>query len=307
MRPSLRNHLLVAVLVASSVVASTQPSKARAYHTYRERLLDTTAYSLHRRELRLGLMKLSYGIFKWLQFSTYTAPWLLGLFLDDLQTFGSPNIEFKSTLLDRRRLALSVSAGFVWGRVSSCTDPVSQQDPNDPNELVTCITDGEFTDVDWLVFPLSVTSSIRINSRVSVHIGAQYTATMAAGQSEPADSQVSGSAVVDMLQIYGMFEWRLSRVVALTLTTRWLPYVSQPVVRGELVIDENTGATIGVQVDVLDDNAFAVVPGAVLSWKRANLRLGVGYGAFFVEPFGLVVPASVFSYISPELDVFVRF
>jgi hypothetical protein len=58
---------------------------------------------------------------------------------------------------------------------------------------------------------------------------------------------------------------------------------------------------------VLDSNAFAVIPGAVFSWKRANMRLGVGYGAFFVEPFGLVVPASVLSYVSPELDVFVRF
>jgi hypothetical protein len=290
-----------------SVVALAPPTTARAYHTNKERLLDTTAYTLHRGEARLGLMKLSFGVFKWLQFSTYTVPWLLGLVLDDLETFGSPNIEFKSTLLNRHRFALSVSAAFVWGRVSTCTDPVAQQDPNNPDRIVTCVMDDEFTDIDWLVFPLSVTSSVRINSRVSVHIGAQYTATTAAGASQPADTEVSGSAVVDMLQIYGMFEWRLSRVVALTLTTRWLPYVSQTVVRGEFVIDEDTGAVIGVEVDVLDDNAFAVIPGAVFSWRRANLRLGVGYGAFFAEPFGLVVPASVLNYISPEFDVFVRF
>jgi hypothetical protein len=110
-----------------------------------------------------------------------------------------------------------------------------------------------------------------------------------------------------MLQIYGMFEWRLSRVVALTLTTRWLPYVSQPVVRGEFVIDGDTSANIGVQLDVLDNNAFAVIPGAVFSWNRANIRLGVGYGAFFVEPVGLALPASVLNNISPEFDVFVRF
>lgn len=307
MRPSFRNHLLVATLCALSVVALGAPTNARAYHTHEERLLDTTAYSLHRREIRLGLMKLSYGIFKWLQFSTYTVPWFLGLVLDDLETFGSPNIELKSTLLNRRRVALSVSAAFVWGRVSSCTDPVAQPDPDEPERIVSCVMDDEFTDIDWLVFPLSVTSSVRINSRVSVHLGAQYTATTAAGESQPSDSEVSGSAVVDMLQIYGMFEWRLSRVVALTLTTRWLPYVSQTVVRGEFVIDEDTGAVIGVEVDVLDDHAFAVIPGAVFSWKRANIRVGVGYGAFFAEPFGLVVPASVLNYVSPELDVFVRF
>jgi len=300
MHPHLRKHLLVAVLCATSVGASMTPSKAHAYHTYKERLLDTTAYSLERREFRLGVMKLSYGIFKYLQFSTYTVPWLAGLFLDEFETVGSPNIEFKSTLLNRKRFALSVSFELVWGRVSSCTSPNREAD-------VACTSPEEFSAVDWLVYPISVTSSVRINSWVSIHLGAKYTATQAVGGAQPVDTEVSGSAVVDMLQLYGMFEWRLSRVVALTLTTRWLPYVSQTVVRGELVIDEDTGAVIGIEADVLDDNAFAVIPGAVFSWNRANIRLGVGYGAFFVEPVGLVVPASVLGYVSPELDVFVRF
>ncbi len=285
-----------------SVGASVVPSSAHAYHTYKDRLLDTTAYSLHRREFRLGMMKLSYGIFDWLQFSTYTVPWLAGLVLADLETFGSPNIEFKSTFYNRRRLALSVSAELLWGRVSSCTNPMI-----DPATREVCIVDEEFTNVDWVVLPLGIASSVRINSRISIHIGGQYTVTQATGGSEPVDAEVSGTAIVDMLQLYGMFEWRLSRVVALTLTTRWLPYISRPVVFGDVDFGGGTTGTIGVEVAILDNNAFAVIPGAVFSWNRANIRLGVGYGAFFVEPFGLVVPASVLSYVSPEFDVFVRF
>ena len=301
MHPSLRKLLLVAVICTMSVGASGVPSTARAYHTYKERILDTTAYSLERHEFRLGVMKLSYGIFKYLQISTYTLPWLAGLFLDEFETIGSPNIELKSTLIDRRRFALSVSFEFLWGRVAACTNPMIN-----PGGQV-CTTEAELSSVDWLVYPISVTSSVRINSRVSVHIGAQYTATQATGGTRPYESDISGSAVVDMLQLYGMFEWRLSRVVALTLTTRWLPYVSQTVVRGEFVVDEDTGAVIGIEADILDSNAFAVIPGAVFSWNRANIRLGVGYGAFFVDPVGLVVPASVLNFISPELDIFVRF
>jgi hypothetical protein len=300
MQSSLRKLLLVAVICAISAGASMAPSSARAYHSYDERLLDTTAYSLDRREFRLGLMKLSYGIFKWLQVSTYTVPWMLGV-LDDFETFGSPNIELKSTLFNRKRFALSVTAEFLWGQVSSCTNPQIDS----AGEV--CTRAEEFTNVNWLVYPISVTSSVRINSRISVHFGGQYTATQAVGGSQPSEAEVSGTAVVDLLQLYGMFEWRLSRVVALTMTTRWLPYVSQPVVRGQFVIDENTGAMIGVKADVLDDNAFAVIPGAVFSWSRANIRLGVGYGAFFVEPVGLVAPASVLNHISPEFDLFVRF
>jgi len=301
MHPSLRKHLLVAVICTMSASASAVPSKARAYHTYKERLLDTTAYSLERREFRLGAMKLSYGIFKYLEVSTYTLPWLAGLFLEEFETIGSPNIEFKSTLINRRRFALSVSVEFLWGRVSSCTNPMLNPDGQ------LCTTEAEFSTVNWLVYPINVTSSVRINSRVSIHIGGQYTATQATGGTRPFEGEISGSAVVDMLQIYGMFEWRLSRVVALTLTTRWLPYVSQTVVRGEFIVDDDTGATIGIQADILDNNAFAIIPGAVFSWNRANIRLGVGYGAFFVESVGLVVPASVLSSISPEFDVFVRF
>ena len=300
MHPSFRKLLLVAVICAMSVGATMVPSSASAYHSYKERLLDTTAYSLDRREFRLGLMKLSYGIFKWLQMSTYTTPWMLGVF-DEFETFGSPNIEFKSTLFNRKRFALSLTAEFLWGRVSSCTNP--QIDP----EGEVCTSPEQFTSVDWLVYPMSVTSSVRINSRISVHTGGQYTATQAVGGTRPFESEVSGSAVVNMLQLYGMFEWRLSKVAALTLTARWLPYVSQTVVRGQFTVDEDTGAVIGIEVDVLDNNAFAVIPGAVLSWDRANIRLGVGYGSFFVEPVGLVAPASAFSYISPEFDVFVRF
>ncbi|MGB5194290.1 MAG: hypothetical protein WBN70_15000 [Polyangiales bacterium] len=301
MHPSLRKHLLVAVICTMSAGASAVPSKARAYHTYKERLLDTTAYSLERREFRLGAMKLSYGIFKYLEISTYTVPWLAGLFLEEFETIGSPNVEFKSTLINRNRFALSVSVEFLWGRVSSCTNPMLNPDGQ------LCTTEAEFSTVNWLVYPISVTSSVRINSRISIHIGGQYTATQATGGTRPFEGDISGSAVVNMLQIYGMFEWRLSRVVALTLTTRWLPYVSQTVVRGQIVVDDDTGATIGIQADILDNNAFAVIPGAVFSWNRANIRLGVGYGAFFVEPVGLVVPASVLNSISPEFDVFVRF
>ncbi len=227
-------------------------------------------------------MKLSYGFIDRLQITTYTAPWLVGLILQDL----SPNIEFKSTLYNRNRLALSVSAGFVWGRFQ----------------------DVDGTRANYLIFPLNATASVKINTRVTLNLGGQYTATDVAGGAQPVESEVEGAAVIDMLQLYGMLEWRINRVVSLTLTARWLPYVSDTVAQGELIIDEDTGAIIGIQVDVFDlQNEFAIIPGAVFSWKRANLRVGVGYGALFLEGLGLVVPSSALSGISPEFDVFVRF
>lgn len=140
-------------------------------------------------------------------------------------------------------------------------------------------------------------------------MGGQFTWTETFGGSQPADSDIRGMAVLNLFQLWGMTEWRLSRVTAFTLTVRWVPYVSDVVVKTTVQVDPNTGAVIGIEVDVVDlTNAFAVVPGFVFSWDRANLRMGVGYGDFFVESMGgLVIPGKVLGNVTAELDVFVRF
>ena len=88
---------------------------------------------------------------------------------------------------------------------------------------------------------------------------------------------------------------------------RWVPYVS------DLFLDTTIDAgNPVVRAQIEGDlselrNAFALIPGFVFSWDRANIRLGVGYSDFFVEGFFLVVPGEVLSNVSIEFDVFVRF
>jgi len=165
------------------------------------------------------------------------------------------------------------------------------------------------TTVNYSIVPVGLASSVRINPWVSLHLGGQFTWTETFGGSQPADSDIRGMAVLNLFQLWGMTEWRLSRVTAFTLTVRWVPYVSDVVVKTTVQVDPNTGAVIGIEVDVVDlTNAFAVVPGFVFSWDRANLRMGVGYGDFFVESMGgLVIPGKVLGNVTAELDVFVRF
>jgi hypothetical protein len=283
MRASRTTTILLVALVVGVTLAGMgfHPSSARAYHTYKERLLDTTAYSLHRREARLGLMNLSYGIIDQLQVTTYTMPWLLGLIFENV----APNIELKSTFYDRKRLALSVSAGFLTGTILQ---------PDD-------------TKIRYFLLPVSAAASVRINSDVSTHFGARYTAVDGDAETKPGGTAVEGALVVDFLQLWGMFEWRLSRVVAFTFTVRWVPYVSDLVLNAS--IDAGNPTITGqLQGDLSElQNAFAIIPGFVFSWDRANIRLGVGYSDFFVDGFYLVVPGEVLSNVSIEFDVFVRF
>ena len=280
------HRLLMVAIVVGFILGGSglAPNSARAYHTYEERLLDSTAYSLQRRRVRLGLFKLSYGIIDELQVTTYTMPWLLGLIFED----AAPNIELKSTFYNRKRLALSASLGFLSGTI----------------ERIECV---ERTKVRYFLVPASLAASVRINSDVSTHIGGMFTGVSGDVDTNPGATDIAGSTVVDILQFWGMVEWRLSRVVAFTFTVRWVPWVSGLIVRGSLDSD-NPGIGIQLDVDVTDlTNTFAVIPGFVFSWERANIRLGVGYGDFFVESFALVVPRSVLNNVSPEFDIFVRF
>lgn len=289
MHKPIRNLLLVVIIAGVISGASTLvPSSARAYHTYHERLLDTTANSLQRRRFRLGLFKLSYGIFDHLQLTTYTAPWLLGALFEDV----APNLEFRSTFYDHKRLALSGSFAFITGTIEQ-------------------ISDVEESKIRYYLFPVSLASSVRINRWVSTHLGLIYTGVTGEANSSPGTTDIEGGAVVDVFQLWAMAEWRLSRVVAFTFTVRWVPWVSDTIVRGRLTGDQsNPDIGVGIEIKFIDlTNAFAVIPGFVFSWKRANIKLGVGYGDFFVESLGfpLVIPRSLLSNIAPEFDVFVRF
>jgi hypothetical protein len=160
--------------------------------------------------------------------------------------------------------------------------------------------------VRYLLIPISLAASVRVNSDVSVHLGSLFTAVSGGADSQPGGDQVEGAVVIDFLQLWGMFEWRLSRVVAFTFTVRWVPYVSDAVANGS--VGGNPSVDLELQVDASDlRNAFAVIPGFVFSWDRANIRLGVGYSDFFVDGFYLVVPGEVLGNVSPEFDIFVRF
>jgi len=276
---------VVAAGLAGSGVGFT-PSPAHAYHTYKERLLDDTAYSLHRRETRLGLMQLSYGVLDELQVTTYTFPWILGSIFEEV----APNVELKSTFFDRRKLALSASVGFLTGTIKQ-TDNAK---------------------VRYYLLPIAVTASVRINSRVSFHTGGKFAATDFTAAAQAGHNDIQGVAVVNLLQLFAMLELRLSRVTSFTLFVRWAPWVSDSVLQGDINIGDDTSGTIEAQINTDNlKNAWAIVPGFVFSWARANLKLGLGFGDWFVPGIGLIVPGPFprpgTPTPVPEFDIFVRF
>ena len=198
MRRHVARFLLVAAVVgvlAGGTVLS--PSPASAYHTYDTRLLDATAYSLKRRQFRLGLFKLSYGVFDFFQVTTYTAPWILGAVFEDV----APNIEFRSTFYDHRKLALSASLGFITGTIEQ-------------------VVNVEESKIRYYMTPVSLAASVRYNWKFSSHFGGTYTATQGDANAGLGSQEVGGSAVIDLFQLWAMFEGRITNVVAFTFTVR---------------------------------------------------------------------------------------
>ena len=166
----------------------------------------------------------------------------------------------------------------------------------------------EESTVRYYVTPLSLAASVRYNWRFSSHIRGTYTATQGDANAGLGFEELGGSAVIDLFQLWAMFEGRLSNVVAFTFTVRWVPWVSDTIVRGKF--SGNPGGEIQLEIELIDlKNAFAFIPGFVFSWRRANIRLGVGYGDIFANFLGipLAVPREVLKGVSPEFDVFVRF
>ena len=272
---------IVTLATLLSLVGTSVPWDVRAYHSEEELLLDDTAYSLRRREARLGIMQLGYGIIDQLQVTTYVFPWILGAAFETV----APNLELKSTLYQRRRLALSLSAGFVTGEVTQDDEANSR--------------------VRYFLFPMSLTASVRANHVLSVHTGGKYVRTHLAGDTSPEGTDVKGALLLDVMQLWVELEMRLSHTTAFTLTGRVVPYAGDSVLQANTGLDEFTTAILSLEVNPEDvQDAWAVVAGVALSWDQVNLILGLGYGDLFLPGVGLVVPGP---FPVPVLDFYVRF
>jgi hypothetical protein len=99
-------------------------------------------------------------------------------------------------------------------------------------------------------------------------------------------------------------QYAISRVFAFTLKARmvfWAPTVPFEVTAQ--VDDANVTLEGNVEMASID-GAYQIVPGVAFSWKAFNLRLGVGYGNFFVPNLGLV---SSYQGFMPDLELYFRF
>lgn len=268
-------YLLVVSMLAVCMLA---PATARAWHTEDERILDSTANALRAGEARVGLWRTGMGITEELSVETSPALWIAGA------AIGAPvpNVALTTVLYDRGGWTASVRAGVIHVGING-------------GNLATSV----------FLMPVTAAVSRRFDARWSAH--ARVTAVAAAGAATVDDDVMpfDGRLLGSMLHADITVEMRVHRAWALSLTLRYLPWHAPVAVASDMEAGENTSAQVRLNLNVEDlDHAYQVMGAVHGSFKTVNIRLGTGFGDFFLGEGALVVP---WRFIVVDAAVFFRF
>ncbi len=276
---------LVGAAVGASVVWS---GTAHAYHTEKDRRTDFTAFTLQGGQVRLGLFQTEYGITDRLMVGTYTLPWFAFIVVDGFM----PSAYVKWNFLRVGPFAMSGRLTYFLADFDSIDlGDVADEGAFKLNEFVGTLGASYILNDSW-----------QINAEA---LWVQSFVSATATQSDVGETEAFGAGAQNNLQFSGGFEWRLSRVTALTFVARWAPIVTDTKVTATVPVDEATTADVEGQLLTSEaSNAWLVQPGVALSWATFNLQVGVGYGDLFLPGMRLVAPQKT---IVPDLGIFFRF
>lgn len=192
---------------------------------------------------------------------TDTAPWAASFFLQSVVVNG----HVKVRLLHTEPLTISVSAGAYHATV--------------PASGTVIAGSGSL-----LLVPASLYSSSDLTKRVSLHLGVTYAHVGVDGEVElqTGTAPARGALAANAVQLHAMVEWRVSRLVALTLVGHAQPVSSQPAVHLSATTTYGDRFELVGTVAPVDRTALAAIGSVVLSGKHMNFRIGGGYGAVFL-------------------------
>jgi len=258
-------------LAAALAVVFFTPS-AYGHHSDEERITDRTAYSLGQEIFRIGIWKFEVGILDDLDVGTLTLPWIIKM----------ANLHLKYEFEINEQWSIAPRIGFLSLDMQTI-------DPESPEAV-------------FAIVPLELVGSFRVGD-FTISLEAIYTYVGLSGSYE--SDALEGAAAVTNLQITNSIEWRVSRVTALLLHSRYLLFQDASAsTSAQIQADEYTTIEIhgAIESDVVDvGNAFSIVPSVHFSWETFNLRLGVGWGNWSLPGINFVLPMTM---PIPEIDFF---
>lgn len=227
---------------------------------------DFTAYTRPRGRAAIGPLKLELGIIDEVTLGTYVPPWFAFLVLGT----PAPNLYLKARSWWSGPLTLAVRGGFLY------------LDGSGIAELADADASGSAT-----VLTSELDASLRLNTRVRVSLGFDYSHLIALGSGTDVATSIEGAAVADTGTARLFAQFQLTRVLGLTLLTRYVVFQSP---FGADVGGETPGVVISGDLSATRSRSgtrYAVVPGVAFDWTHWEFYLGVGYGTFQIPAVGL--------------------
>ncbi len=270
-----RSVLLGATLCASVILLS--PKRADAYHDEKQRITDRTAYTMPQPSFRIGIFRTDFGIFDPLTVRTYFLPWLVRM----------PNVMLKWRFYGKDPWAFAIDTGFY----ALNTKHLEQLDEDAAAARI-------------IALPIELISTYRFSERHNLSGSALYTAVNVEGTVRGDDFDGAGKGALENAQLIATYQFTLDRVAALQLTGRMVVFQRFEATADvtyepdEYTTVEVFGGTSGETDDLVGKGSIQA--DIVFSWKRTNLRLGLGYGHYTIPGINFVLPRSS---VYPSFDL----
>jgi hypothetical protein len=241
--------------------------------------LSATGYLLPQGDVELGIFFMGVGVTDWLTVGLMPAPWVIAPILGGV----SINLSVKGGIPIGRFVNLALEVNPLWLNI-----------------------DTEDTSTHGVVLPFNLAASVHPAPRQSYSLGFRYVAVEGVNNSEVESQEIAGTALTRMMQVIAQAQYQLTGAVALYVQGALQVWEQELQVDGEDQLDDQTTVEVdGAASSTNNSRPWNAVVGAHFHWSSVNLRLGVGYGNFFVPRIGLA--ARLYTGVVPDFDFYVRF
>jgi hypothetical protein len=227
------------------------------------RLDERTAYTIGARRLKLGILAFDYGLTERISIGTDPTPWLVRAFRPVL----IPNLHLKVLAFERGPLAIGVKGGAYYAFLG-----------------------GESEQGHLVTVPLSLFPSVRLATRVWLHLEATYVFARLLGTGNTDNADLNGAVATRTAQAGAMLELRLTRILSIVAVGRYQFYAGPLVFGASSVLDPSTTVRVDGELRPRVERPWEAVAGIAVLWPHVHLGLGAGYGYYFIPGMDIAVP-----------------
>jgi hypothetical protein len=241
-------------------------------------ILDGTGYVLPARTAEFGLFYMGYGITDWLSVGTSPGLWVIGPLLGGVVA----NVSVKVGVPITHWVNVGLEASPIYLHV-----------------------DHQGSKARGFILPLTLAGTFNATASQDYSLGVRYVAIQGQDETDTDNQSLEGAVVTSLAQLVFDGRYRFTEKFGLYARAYYEFWEKNLGAQGVYQPDDSTTIEVEGEADPNSGSRpWAVILGTHLRFSSVNLRLGVGYGNFFVPRMGPFIPEKT---VFPDLDFYVRF